>query len=236
MQSTPCVFLIAAVVACQSADARGPGPGSATTRSERVGHDVLVRYHMHQRLDLLRPIELLLVRGKLDDARFFARQIADTPDEPGLEGLAKRTDAVRARAAEIVDAPGIDEACRRVARLAAACADCHIDAGATPQFAAPPRAPADVDTVKARMARHVWATDRLSEGVVGPSEEAWRSGLDVLAATPLPWSAVDADRQALGRGLQEAAAAARSAPGNDRARRYGELLVTCAACHATLTK
>lgn len=236
MQRTYRVFLMTALAACQSADARDPKPGSAATPSERFEHDMMVRYHMHEHFSLLRPIELLLVHGKLDDARPLARMIADAPEEPGLEPFAKRAAVVRERAAAVADAPGVDEACRRAARLAAACADCHADAGVLPEFSPPPPAPADTDTVKARMARHVWATDRLWEGIVGQSDESWRAGLDVLAATPLPWPVVDADRQALGRALQQAAAAARSASVSDRPRAYGEMLVSCAACHTAQTK
>jgi cytochrome c553 len=236
MAPTRYVILLGALVACQPADARDHERGSAASPSERFEHDMMVRYHMHENFSLLRPIELLLVHNKLDDARSLARMIAEAPDEPGLEPFAKRAAAVRERAAAVADAPSVDEACRRAARMAAACADCHAEAGVLPEFSPPPPVPADAATVKARMARHVWATDRLWEGIVGESDDSWRAGLDVLAATPLPWSVADADRQALGRGLQQSAKAARIAPASDRPRLYGELLVTCAACHAAATK
>jgi cytochrome c553 len=228
--------LLAATAACQYADAGDPKPAPPTTPALRFEHDMMARYHMHENFGLLRSIELLLVHGKLDDAKAFARMIAEAPDVPGLEPFAKRAAAVRERAASLADSPGIDEACRREARLAAACADCHAEAGVLPEFEQPPRIPPDVDTVKARMARHLWATDRLWEGVVGQSDESWRAGLDVLAAAPLPWSVVDADRKALARGLQQSADAARTAPAADRPRRYGEILVVCAACHMATKK
>ena len=192
---------------------------------------MMVRYHMHENFDVLRSIELLLVHGKLDEAKALARMIAEAPDEPGLAPFAGRAAAVRERAAAIASAPSIDEGCRREARLAAACADCHADAGVLPEFTQPPRLPPDADTIKARMARHVWATDRLWEGVVGESDESWRAGTDVLAAAPLPWSVADRDRQALAARLQHAADTARNAPAADRPRQYGEILVLCAACH-----
>ena len=224
-------LLLVAAAGCQAASAGEPKP------AERFEHDMMLRFHMHENFGLLRAIELELVHGKLEDGRMLARQIAEAPDEGGAQPFAKRAATVRARAAELVAAPSIDEACRREARLAAACADCHVDAGVLPEFADPPRLPADGDTIKARMARHLWASDRLWEGMVGDSDESWRGGLDVLAATPLPWSAADGDRAALAKRLQQLASDARQAQATDqlrdRARAYGEILATCAACHTT---
>jgi cytochrome c553 len=233
-------FAICLLVAagCRPAGAREeppltPGP------SERFEHDMMVRFHMHQSFDLVRAIERLLVRGKLDDARAFARAISEAPDEPGLTPWAKQAALVRERAAAVASATTLDEACRREARLAEACASCHVDAGVVPDFRSF-RPPADQPTVDARMARHLWATGRLWEGIVGGAEDSWRDGLDVLAATPLP--AVQAGAQAgaradLARRLQQLAAGARQrwrtdTPA-DRAAAYGEMLVTCAGCHTT---
>jgi len=233
MKTIAAALLLGAASACNAARADEPKQGLPSVRFE---HDMMARYHMHENFGLLRSIELLLVHGKLDDAKAFARMIAEAPDEPGLQPFAKRAATVRASAASLADAPSIDEGVRREARLAAACADCHADAGVLPEFESPPRIPPDADNVKARMARHLWATDRLWEGIVGRSDESWRAGLDVLASAPLPWSVADADRQALARGLQQSAAAARTAPESDRPRRYGEILVLCAACHSVAKK
>jgi cytochrome c553 len=227
MTKLSCVLL--AIAACQSASAREAPP------AQRFEHDMMVRFHMHENFGLLRAIEMLLVHGKLDDARGLARAIAIAPDESGSEVVAKRVVVVRERAEALASAPSVDEGCRRAAKLAAACADCHVDSGVLPEFANPPTVPPDLDTVKARMARHRWATDRLWEGVVGDNDETWRAGLDVLSATPLPWSKISAEREALAHRLQQLADDARKTQATDqlrdRARSYGEILVTCAACH-----
>jgi cytochrome c553 len=200
---------------------------------------MMVRYHMHENFGMLRSIELLLVHGKLDDGKVLARAIAEAPEDPGMQAFAKRSAAVREQAAALVAAPSVDEALRREAKLAAACADCHVDAGVLPEFANPPRLPPDGDTVKSRMARHVWASDRLWEGMVGNSDEQWRAGLDVLAAAPFPWSAAEGDRVALAKRLQQLATDAKQTQSGDqlrdRARAYGEILTTCAACHSAKT-
>jgi len=233
--------------ACQpSADARtGPGatPPSPPVRTldpelsppQRFERDMMMRFHMHASFDTARGIERLLIRGKLDDARYFAQLLATEPDVPGLAPWAKQIALVRERAAAVAAAPGIDEACRREARLAEACAGCHADASAQPEFQPPPALPADQQTVAARMARHQWATDRIWEGMVGDAGDAWRAGLDVLAEAPLPWPKLGSDRMGLARRLQQLADQARHPAKDDlgeRARLYGEILVTCAACHA----
>ena len=239
------LVVLCVIAACQpTADARsGPGatapgatvkPGDPAQRFER---DMMMRFHMHGSFDTVRGIERLLIRGKLDDARYFARLLATEPEVPGLAPWAKQIAVVRDRAAVVAAAPGIDEACRRVARLAAACASCHADASAQPEFQPPPALPADQPFITARMARHQWAADRIWEGMVGDAGDAWRAGLDVLAEAPLPWPTLAGDRAGLARRLQQLADQARRAAKDDldeRARRYGEILVTCAACHASV--
>lgn len=229
-----------ALAACQAA---GAGP-DRTSKAEpppaqRFEHDMIVRFHMHESFGMLRAIELVLVRGKLEEGKQLARAIAEAPDEPGLASFAARAADVRARAAGVAAAATTEDALRAEARLAQACAGCHADAGVLPELADPPRIPADDGSTITRMARHRWATDRLWEGVVGNSDEAWRAGLDVLAQPPLPAAELGKERTAIARQLQHLADTARRQPATDlprdRAQEYGEILVTCAACHATAT-
>lgn len=220
--------------ACVQPVAMGDPQGAPP--SVRFEHDMIVRLHMHENFDLLRAIEKLLIRGRLDEARTFARGIADAPDDPGLGAWSRPAALVRERAATLATARGVDEACRRAAQLADACAGCHGETGASPEFRSPGQIPPDRPTIEARMARHLWATDRLWEGIVGGADDAWRAGLDVLSATPLPASELSKGQFAFGRKLQWLADQVRLRQGTetaqDRARSYGEILVTCSGCHA----
>lgn len=203
---------------------------------ERFEHDMMVRFHMHQNFDLMRAIERLVIQGKLADAKEFARSIAIGRDEPGLSTFGAKTAKVRDLAQSLADAPSTDEACRRQARLAVACADCHAATGALPLFGKVPTVPADGPTLEARMARHQWAADRLWEGTVGGSDDAWRAGAEVLAQTPFPFPKGQDDRAGLARRLQQLAAQAGKQKATEtmaeRGRVYGEMLVVCASCHA----
>jgi len=236
--------LACAVAACQpsaSADATPAPPANSRARpardaqlppAQRFERDMMVRFHMLASYDTTRTIERLLIRGQLDEARYFAQSLATEADVPGTAPWARQIEHVREAAAAVATAPDIAEACRRAARLADACASCHRDAGAQAEFQPPHNVPPDLPTVVARMARHRWATERLREGMIGDTEDAWRAGLDILASEPL--AALGSDRKALAARLQQLADQARHLPRPtpaDRASVYGELLVTCASCH-----
>jgi len=213
-----------------------PDPDAPGARFER---DMMMRFHMHASFDLARAVERVLIRGKLEDARPLAAALASAAEPPGLAPWAAQLALVRTRAQAVAGAPGIDEACRGAARLAEACARCHIDTRAQAEFQSPPAAPEDRDTVTARMARHQWAVNRIWEGMVGGADDAWTAGLEVLATTPLPWPKIEPERAKLASRLQQLAVQAKRVPAAglaDRARIYGDILVTCAACHAPPTR
>jgi mono/diheme cytochrome c family protein len=211
------------------------GPSFADEPGRQFGHDMMVRFHMHESYSLYAAVERLLLRGKLDDARDLARSIGIAPDEEGLSAWTDRVILVRDRATALASAPSIDEGCRRAARLAEACAGCHVATSAVPEFRNPPALPLDRPTVEARMARHMWAVARIREGVIGSVDESFRAGLEVLTASPLPAPATDEDRAALAKRIHDLAEPARrgakAGTPEARARMYGEILVTCAACH-----
>ena len=89
---------------------------------------------------------------------------------------------VRRRAAELVASPGLDEACRSAARLAAACAGCHVETRAAPVFDKPPAVPPDQDTVEAHMARH------LAVGLEPLASRATPSSTPRRTSASKPWS------------------------------------------------
>ena len=226
--------LLLLVAACTPAASAGPGSNQGSNGSAisaQFEHDMLVRMHMHENFGMVRAIEHLLVRGKLDEAKQLARGISESPDEPGTSAWAAQAARVRDRAAAVATASTLDDAIHGVARLGAECAACHLASGATPDLVDAPHPPADGNDVASRMIRHRWATDHMWEALIAPSDDDWQAGLDVLAATPLPVAELGKDREPLARKLQRTAKAARNARAQDRAQVYGDLLATCAACH-----
>lgn len=215
--------LLVALAACHTSMADPPGPARDP--------DTVMRLHMHQSFDLVRAIEHLLIHGNLEDAKRFASMIATAPDAPAHGPWAARVVAVRDRAAALARVNTVEEGMREVARVGAACGDCHAEVTTELAFERPPPAPADEPTIAARMLRHRWAADRLWEGVVGNADEPWRAGLAVLSASPLE---LPPERAALARQLQRLADRARRENARivGRATTYGEILQICASCHA----
>lgn len=209
--------------------------------AETTRRDALA-VHMRDHYDALRIMEHHLVQGDLDTVREYAFALALDRDADGLDAWADELAAMRAAAHELGAAIGIEEAARREAALAASCGRCHLATGAG--LDVEPRAlPADEPSPAARMARHQWAADRLWHAMIAPSDRAWREGMDVLAVTPLPTTALteaapaDVQREvrALGGRMQRLARQAASIGGLDaRAQRYGTILAVCAACHAAV--
>jgi cytochrome c553 len=227
-------LLVLLFAACQSsmAETPRPDPVKPPKKDDQFERAMMLRFHMYQNFDLLRAIERLLVKGKLEEAKSFANSIAQAPEIPAHGSWTSHVIEVRDRAAVLGRATTLTDAVHKVARLGAACGNCHGDVGVSPQFRNPPRLSPDQSTIEARMVRHRWAADRIWEGIVGNEDSAWNEGLTAFATTPID---DPSDRVGLGRRLQRLAdQARRPGPGRmtDRATTYGEILELCVSCHA----
>src|SRR5512138_2447067 len=95
-------LLLGVVVGCGPTLAEpAPEPPPQEPPDVRFERDMMLRSHMHDNFDLVRGIERLLIRGKLEEARDFAMAIATSPEEPGHPGWAARPAAVRERAVAV---------------------------------------------------------------------------------------------------------------------------------------
>ena len=132
-------------------------------------------------------------------------------------------------AAELAAASTVEEARRSEPQVVLACARCHAHTHAILRFADEPPPPS-----RSMAARHRWAIDRAWQGMLGAGQDAWRQGLTVIASGEIavdlePHAAAQADR------LRRRARAALDERGAGVTRRiaiYGEMLATCAGCHA----
>ena len=229
-------LLLIWLAACSTSAAQ-PAPKPVPPPENKFEEGMMLRFHMHENFGLMDTMERDLLLGQFDAARDLARAMAQAPEEAGAGAWAKQTARVRERAAAIASAKTIDAALKEDAQLAAACARCHIDTNARPEFARWPAQPPDGPSIEARMLRHLWAAERVREGVLGDAEASWTAGLDVLGAAPLPAVELGPQRTALAKTLQRQAQDARKRTDLDaRATAYGDLLSTCAACHALKKK
>lgn len=237
--SHPCMRLGIAILiglaACRGAIADDDPPREPPA-PPRFRDEGLVRYHMRRHFDDLRDVERMLIDGRFEDAQTLAFMLTKPSRDPGLAPWEERSRDVVDAARALAAARDVPDALRRVTRVSAACAACHLAAQKAPVFRRPGKPPDDLPTTAARMARHTWGVDRIWEGMVAASDEHWRAGLGVLQVTPVPVSA----RPELGERLQTLArtALARTATTTleDRAASYAEILNVCASCHVARRK
>jgi cytochrome c553 len=134
----------------------------------------------------------------------------------------------------------IPELAGSVGQLGAACGACHTAMKAGPRLSVPsaPPTPAAGATPEEHMNRHAWASDRLWEGLIGPSEGSWIVGAAVLTGPALDFGPPGSASQQvldLQAKVTQLATSARETRGlQDRATIYGQLLSTCAECHDIL--
>jgi cytochrome c553 len=200
-----------------------------------------IREHMHIRFAASNGIRMAVAYGDLKRAQSEAR-IITALDEPEIHPQwAPYVDNVRAAAFQITKAEDPVAAAKQLATLGWRCAQCHEAVPGTktafPRVPSPPPDP----KLAATMAGHQWATARMWEGLIGPSEERWNQGAAALARAPLTITAEGgvrgrelgiADDVARIRVLATRAPKVKSA--YDRTQLYGELLATCAKCHGTI--
>ncbi|HMR08286.1 MAG TPA: hypothetical protein PKA88_21040 [Polyangiaceae bacterium] len=199
-----------------------PPPGSPTEK--------LMRSHFKE----TEQIRKAVISGNMSAAVAPAKALSNID---GLEKLAKNwkpsVTALQAAAERVGSSPDIPAIAAATADIGVACGACHRStSGPKPEVGTTPAAGT---TVKSRMQRHIWASERLWEGLYVPSDDAWKAGVDGLAGEAFPKEILKkggvharsaADRL---KRLVDTAGAKKSP--QDRAKVYASLLETCSACH-----
>ncbi len=180
--------------------------------------------------------------GNLDSVQVQARWIAANERGEDLPPRAQPyVEELHAFADLAARAPDQQSAARAVSRLGATCGSCHQHVGRGPRYQVVAGPPAGGSLLTARMIRHRWAADRLWEGLIGPSDESWRAGAQVLRDAPLYTDALTTDVAQyepvtkLAWTVHELGTRAVNERNHTaRADLYGQLLGTCARCHNML--
>jgi hypothetical protein len=200
--------------------------------------DAGVKEHMQEHFEAIRRIERAIVVGDTATAREQAQWLADHAAQDEIAKYSDELALVQKAAQALVDSNTTEKMAGNAANLASLCGHCHLVTTSITSFEWT-EAPTESGGAKERMQRHLWAMDRLWEGLVGPSEMSWKEGTRVLLAKPFPAEALAIDGKALADAkthlnkIAELAKEASTATGlSDRARVYGELLGTCSTCHA----
>lgn len=231
------------LTACRGSDERTEVPTPATPvvttppadAAAAVADAPSLKAHMREHFAAVTELQRAIARGHLDEARTLAAWLG-SHDEPLLDGWQPFVDELKASALAVERAKDLPDAAALAGRLARACSKCHEARSAIITFAWEP-APDDQPALPVQMKRHQWAAARMWEGLVGPSDEMWKQGTDVLTTTQLDLvaagGAARGDIKALAARVRELAKQGAGLADSDaRSRWYGELLSTCAGCHA----
>ena len=205
-------------------------------RAEREGVTP-TQAHMYAHFDRVGEVHDALVRGDLERARVESEWLATHQDNRGLpEGSDRYTAFMKTYATQVGDAADLRDAAMAAARVAAACGDCHREYGVEPRFLRGAQPPGG--SAKAEMALHVYASERMWNGLVGPNEDAWTSGASALKTGWLSPQDVVADpstrekvRELTQQVYQLGNRAETMSDPQAQAEIYGEFLTTCIDCH-----
>jgi cytochrome c553 len=194
---------------------------------------------MHRNLSRTVDIQTGVVQGDLERAQQAASWLL------GREGRMPFPPEVQVHekemleyASQIAQARDLEVVAVGAGRLAATCGSCHQATNGGPKFVLGTDSPTG-ESQEALMVRHLWAADRMWEGLVGPSEEAWRAGAEAMAETrPALAQALRSSKgpgqvESLFGELNRLATEALEAEGLEaKANVYGQILTTCRRCHS----
>ena len=196
---------------------------------------------MHGNFSRTVDIQTGVVQGDLERARRAAAWLVEPENRSTFPASAQAyQEEMLRQASGIAAAPDLASVSAQAGQLAAACGSCHAALDGGPRFVVGSDAPQG-RSQEAHMVRHIWAADRMWEGLVGPSEEAWLAGAESLSGTGP--GLTEAFRTSFPTGvlagfLEEVNALANEAMASDepgeRADVYGRILDTCRRCHAAI--
>jgi cytochrome c553 len=184
-------------------------------------------------------VQSAVIAGDLEAVRSPAQWLAGHDEMAGLpQGAEPYLARLRRAAALAVDASDLSAAAAATADIGTACGACHgaFDVGPPFDPGVPP--PDEGPPVVGHMMRHVWAADRMWEGLIGPSDAAWTAGARGLSEAPFEPTEVtqNAELQPTARDLARrvhelGVKAERSSDPEARGEIYGRLLAVCSRCH-----
>ena len=213
-------------------DRAAPGPSAEQPPPGSKGA-MLMRDHFAQTV----AIRDAAIAGSLEKAVRPAEALASME---GVETLPKAwqvsVEQLRSSSQRIRTGSDPQELAAATADIGRACGHCHGAAGGpTIVVEAPPDAGASLAT---RMKRHKWGTDRLWEGLYGPSTAAWQAASTALQLDPFPPESLAKGgvhaRSAAARFNETAKKLAQAKTSEQRGAAYAAILSTCAPCHEAM--
>jgi cytochrome c556 len=194
---------------------------------------------MKDHFDRAQEMKRALIAGKVDQYAKGAVWMAEHQLSADLPVTWKaHVEGMQDAAREARDAKDLKAAAAAFGAMGRACAVCHEQLGGPKITLGTP--PAEGSGAALHMQRHQWAADRMWEGLMAPSDEAWVKGAEVMADAPLVPEAVSGmksvppETKALATAAHATAHRARTTAAKDRGKAYADMIATCAGCHDKL--
>ncbi|MCA9661287.1 MAG: hypothetical protein KC486_23310 [Myxococcales bacterium] len=235
MNAKPRIVLALLLAAACS---KAPEPAKADQEAEATPAPVQTHPPMARHFEEAARIRDAIIAGELEDIREPARWLAEgmsVIDYP--EGWRNHVLRMQQEAQALVAVQDIGVAATKSAMLATICGECHRHLGVGPRIEidAPPEVTGGTG---AHMLRHQWAAERMWEGLIGPSDDAWTVGAKALEESPMEAKKLTEDVElpaeviALRSRVHELARTGATVrePAH-RAAILGEFFAGCAACH-----
>jgi cytochrome c553 len=194
---------------------------------------------MRQHFDAAQDAHDAVVSADLDGVRRAGAILAsrDPDPMPGAPDLLLARMMERAR--ELASDTVLEDAAQSMAQIGRICGDCHREMGSGPPVSEAGAPSEDRSDLGRHMERHSWAATRLWQGLIGPSDPVWMAGASVLDDAPmLPERMADrtwriaAELEVRVHAMGERASQLKDV--DERALLYGDLLMTCGACHQSV--
>ncbi len=187
---------------------------------------------MHAYFDALDALESAALRGEVVTANEQASALLEhMEDGTWPERWRPHRPAVIEAVTRLSHARTSSEMATQIASVAAACGRCHSALSVHPMLD-DGLEPREDDTPTARLERLRWGVERLRDGLVLHSTRAWANGAATVQRNGPPHTTTDLAPGAppWPDDLLARATAATTIP--QRSRIYGEVLASCAGCHA----
>lgn len=251
VRTTPLVFLLTLIGCPAPAPTSTPEPTIAApeaspsdpsqTQAASPSAPEALHGHMHEHIIHLEAARQALIKGDLPASRAAFKWLTDHEPPEGLpEGWAPHVIAMQGAARRGSGAMHLAAGADALSAAAVACGACHHANHVRPEW--PDEAVPNGDPgTRENMRRHLWAADRMWEGLLQSSGEHWARGARVMIESPLTELTPDqeipaeiADFATRVHALDVHALDAKNP--EQRGALYGDYIAQCGACHRATTE
>lgn len=221
-----------------------PPPPLPAAAGEPTEAELAADPHKHMKAHFAHALKLqdAVLAGKLDDAKAQGRWLTEHEASEVPAGWKPYIPEFRARSKAAADAKSLDEAAVAVSYIAASCGACHAANKITPHIGESPIT-RSAKSIKEHMVYQVQALNKMWEGLVVPSDVAWKEGASVLSKVAVSDKALAKEKKdgvesakLLATTLRRLSVTAGKAAKDDRPQAFADLLTTCVACHGAVRK